>query len=93
MGQAATEVTSLYFISRGTLDVALWGRIEEKFTNVRQFVDGREDDSAVVNETCYSESQLFDDESSSCNGTERSNRIVADLDESEWREILEEHVE
>jgi hypothetical protein len=37
--------------------------------------------------------QLFDDESSSSNGTDESNRIVADLDESEWMEILKEHVE
>ena len=57
IGQNA-EVSCLYFVAEGTLDVLLWDLLEKKFRDLGEFVEGKEKMKIVVHNTYNSVKEL-----------------------------------
>jgi SWI/SNF-related matrix-associated actin-dependent regulator 1 of chromatin subfamily A len=59
IGQQA-RVRCLYFVARGTIDDILWRLIEKKFTDLGEFVEGKENHKLVVDKTYHTVKELHD---------------------------------
>jgi SWI/SNF-related matrix-associated actin-dependent regulator 1 of chromatin subfamily A len=59
IGQQA-RVRCLYFVARGTIDDILWRLIEKKFTDLGEFVEGKENHRLVVDKTYHTVKELHD---------------------------------
>ncbi|GAX25243.1 SWI/SNF-related matrix-associated actin-dependent regulator of chromatin subfamily A-like protein 1 [Fistulifera solaris] len=59
IGQQA-RVQCLYFVARGTIDDILWRLIEKKFTDLGEFVEGKENHKLVVDKTYHTVKELHD---------------------------------
>ena len=53
-----SQVRCLYFVAKGTLDEVLWKLIEKKFETLGEFVEGKEKQKIVVDETYESLGEL-----------------------------------
>lgn len=59
IGQQA-RVRCLYFVARGTIDDILWRLIEKKFSDLGEFVEGKENQKLVVDKTYHTIKELHD---------------------------------